>query len=414
MRGPQPSSPTSRWQRWWCAGLDADALAEAQALQRRLAGRDGVGIAAALLGGWAAAAWGLRSAGVPWAWALLVALLFVAGSALAMRRAWLQPERFDARTLRRLALLMAVATYAGAFSGMVPGLWAADADGRVEKLLAALWRATPAQLVAGLVLLLLLWIVAAGRRAQMQRALAQSRLEAERDAAARLAAEARLQLLQAQIQPHFLFNTLAALQHWVDVGDARAAPLLRALTGFLRGSTELMAREEATLADELPLARHYLDIMRARLGAERLAVQIDVEPACLPQPLPPALLLTLLENAIEHGITPSLHGGRVEIRARRPAAGGFELSVADSGVGLAPGWREGVGLANARERLMHRFGPAAALELQPLQHGALARLLIGVPSGGTAAHGPSSAGAGEQPPASLPPAFVSTDHTVRR
>ena len=398
---PAPSTAPvsdSRWQRWWCAGLDADARAEALALQQRLAGRDGLWLAAALAAGLAAAAWGLRSAGVPWAWALLVALLFVAGSALAMRRAWLQPQRFDARTLRRLALLMLVATYAGALGGLAPGLWASGPHGRVEHLLAALWRATPAQLVAGLALLLLLWIVAAGRRAQMQRALAQSRLEAERDASARLAAEARLKLLQAQIQPHFLFNTLAALQHWVDVGDARAAPLLRALTGFLRGSTELMARDVVTLADELPLARHYLDIMRARLGADRLAVHFDVDPACLQQPLPPALLLTLLENAIEHGIAPSLQGGHVAVRVERPAAGGFELSVADSGVGLAPGWRAGVGLANARERLMHRFGHAATLELQPLDRGALARILIEAPAADIA-----QPGAGDTPRASSPP-----------
>jgi signal transduction histidine kinase len=336
---------------------------------------------------------------VPLAWALGVALLFVAGSALAMRRAWLQPERFDARTLRRLALLMVVATYAGALGGMAPGLWAADAGGRADRVLGALWRATPAQLVAGLALLLLLWIVAAGRRAQMQRALAQSRLEAERDAAARLAAEARLQLLQAQIQPHFLFNTLAALQHWVDVGDARAAPLLRALTGFLRGSTELMAREDATLADELPLARHYLDIMRARLGADRLAVHFAIEPACLPQALPPALLLTLLENAIEHGIGPSLQSGRVDVAARH-CGGGFELTVSDSGAGLHPGWRDGVGLANARERLVHRFGARARLELLPLAPGTLARIAIG-PDGG----GDGAPGVGDSPwPASGPAA----------
>ena len=372
-----PATATeSRCQRWWCAGLDADARAEAQALHRRLAGRDGLWLAAALAAGLAAAAWGLNRAGVPVGWALLVAALFVGGSALAMRRAWLQPERFDARMLRRLGLLMVVATYAGALGGMAPGLWDAGPGGRAERLLDALWRATPAQLVAGLALLLLLWIVAASRRAQVQRALQQSRLEAERDAAARHAAEARLRLLQAQIQPHFLFNTLAALQHWVDIGDARAAPLLRALTGFLRGSTELMARDEVTLADELPLARHFLDILRARLGEERLVVHFDIDPAATGQPLPPALLLTLLENAVEHGIAPSLHGGCIEVAARL-CGGRFELTVADSGAGLAAGWRDGVGLANGRERLRHRFGARARLELLPLQPGALARVVIG-------------------------------------
>ena len=368
-----------RWRRWWHAGLDAEARLQADALDRLLVSRTGCLLWLAALATLLGAAWGLRGAGVPLGWAAAVALLFVAGSLLAMRRAWLQPERFDARTLRRLALLMVAATYAGALGGMAAGLWDAAAGNRTERLLQALWRATPAQLVAGLALLLLLWIVAASRRAQMQRALQQSRLTAERDAAARHAAEARLRLLQAQIQPHFLFNTLAALQHWVDVGDARAAPLLRALTGFLRGSTELMARDEATLADELPLARHFLDIMRSRLGEGRLVVHFDIDPASTAQPLPPALLLTLLENAVEHGVGPALHASRIEVRTRLQQ-GRFELSVADSGAGLAAGWREGVGLANGRERLRHRFGARARLELLPLQTGTLARVVIEPPN----------------------------------
>lgn len=371
---PTATTAEPRLARWWYAGLDAGARAEAEALDRRLAGREGawlwLGIGAALSG----ATFGLRSAGVPLHWAALVALLFVGGSAMAMRRAWLQPEKFDARMLRRLALVMVVATYAGALGGMAGGLWDAGLPAGGERLLHALWRATPAQLVAGLALLLLLWAVASGRRAQVQRALLQSRLEAERDAAARHAAEARLTLLQAQIQPHFLFNTLAALQHWVDTGDARAAPLLRSLTGFLRASTELIARDEATLADELPLARHYLDIMRSRLGG-RLEVAFDIHPACLPHALPPALLLTLLENAVEHGIAPALHAGRIEVRARRDG-GRFELAVADTGAGLAPGWREGVGLANGRERLRHRFGSRARLALESAPPGTIARIVI--------------------------------------
>jgi len=364
-----------RWRRWWHAGLDDEARAQAEALDRLLASRRGGWLWGAAAAALLAAVLGLRDAGVALHWAAPVAALFIGGSLLAMRRAWLQPERFDAGMLRRLALLMIVATYAGALGSMAVGPWNAEFGSRAEWLLAALWRATSAQLVAGLALLALLWIVAASRRAQVQRALQQTRLEAERDAAARLAAEARLQLLQAQIQPHFLFNTLAALQHWVDVGDARAAPLLRALTGFLRGSTELIARDEATLADELPLARHYLDIMRARLGEERLEVHFDVEPAAAAVPLPPALLLTLLENAVEHGIAPALHGGRIEVAARLQQ-GRFELTVADSGAGLAPGWRDGVGLGNCRERLRHRFGPRARIELQPRRPGTQARIAI--------------------------------------
>ena len=151
---------------------------------------------------------------------------------------------------------------------------------------------------------------------------------------------------------------LAALQHWVDVGDARAAPLLRALTGFLRGSTELMLRDGVTLAQECALVRHYLAIMQSRLG----------------QRLPPGLLVTLVENAVEHGIEPQLHGGEVQVIARHldTANGVFELRVLDDGAGLAAGLgggAEGVGPINSRERLRHQFGTRAELLVRPRADG---------------------------------------------
>jgi hypothetical protein len=369
-----PALPDRGWPRWLYAGLDAETRAQAMALDRRLLQPAGWGAWLGVLGGWAAATLGLRQAGMRWAWAVLTAGLFVAGSAMAMRRAWLQPQKFDGRTLRRLAGLMVLATYAGALGTMFAGIWDAGGAPGWERLLNALWRATPVQLLAGMALLLVLWAVATGRRAQIQRALRSSQLVAERDAAARQAAEARLQLLQAQIQPHFIFNTLAALQHWVDTGDARAPGLLRNLTSFLRGSTELLSREQVSLADELGLARHYLAIMQARLG-DRLHPAFDVADDSLDQSLPPGLLLTLLENAVEHGIAPALHPGGIWVRARRAGAR-FELSVRNGGQPLAQDWHEGLGLANCRERLRHRFGAAARLELQAGDDGTLARLVI--------------------------------------
>lgn len=304
---PTDTAAGAPWQRWWYAGLDAPTRAQALAFDQRLLRRDGLGLWLGIALGWAATAVGLQQAGMAGRWAAFTAALFVAGSALAMRRAWLQPQKFDARTLRRLAFLIVVATYAGALGTMFAGVWDAGGPPGWEKLLRALWRATPVQLLAGMALLLMLWAVATGRRAQIQRELQQSQLVAERDAAARHAAEARLQLLQAQIQPHFIFNTLAALQHWVDTGDARAPALLRSLTQFLRGSTELLARDQVTLGDELTLAQHYLAIMQARLG-DRLLPAFVVPDDCLDQALPPGLLLTLLENAVEHGIAPSQIG----------------------------------------------------------------------------------------------------------
>jgi sensor histidine kinase YesM len=293
---------------------------------------------------------------------LVFAALFKAGV-----RAWVQPQRFTARRLWGIGLAALIATYAGAlgsFSGQLRALVAAGepwyrAVVRVARL------ATPLQIMVLIGALLMLAAISTARREYLQRALDQARAEHERDAAAAQLTQARLSLLQAQIQPHFLFNTLAALQHWVDVGDARAAPLLRALTGFLRGSTELMLRDGVTLAQEGELVRHYLAIMQSRLG-ERLRFRIDLAPGCEAQPLPPGLLITLVENAVEHGIEPQLRGGEVQVIARQ-VDGVFELRVLDDGAGLAAGpggVAEGVGLTNSRERLRHQFGPRAELLLR--------------------------------------------------
>jgi LytS/YehU family sensor histidine kinase len=210
------------------------------------------------------------------------------------------------------------------------------------------------------------------RRWQMARELAHLRLEQALEVARRQAAEARLAALQAQVQPHFIFNTLAALQHWVDEGDPRAAPLLRALTGFLRGSTELLARDSATLGDELPLVEHYLAVMQARWG-ERLRSRVDADAASRAVQLPPGLLLTLVENAVEHGAGARLEGGEVRVRVQVDGAR-CQVEVSDNGPGLAPGWQEGVGLGNVRQRLAHRFGDRARLVLEDAAPGVRARI----------------------------------------
>ncbi|MCE2659554.1 MAG: histidine kinase [Rubrivivax sp.] len=143
----------------------------------------------------------------------------------------------------------------------------------------------------------------------MQRQLAQVRLQQERDAARSEAVQAQLSLLQTQIQPHFIFNTLSALQHCVDGGDPRAGPLLRSLSAFLRGSTELLTRPHARLDEEAALVTHDLHVMASRLG-ERLHWEVDIDPALHGVLLPPGLLLTLVENAIEHGASVVLSAPR--------------------------------------------------------------------------------------------------------
>lgn len=209
------------------------------------------------------------------------------------------------------------------------------------------------------------WVLTLYRVAQVE---ARLRELAEQDAALRLSTR----LASAQIQPHFLFNTLASMQHWVDTGDARAAPLLRDFTAYLRATLPMFERELQPLSDEVEMVRRYLAIMQARLGA-RLGFSVDA-PGDLQAELPPGVLLTLVENAIAHGIEPQLQGGHVAIAARRDG-GRLVLTVRDDGPGLAPGWAEGVGLSNTRRRL-HQAAPQAALTLADAHPGCIATLTL--------------------------------------
>ena len=230
-----------RWRRWSAcraettyAGLPDEVRAQARRIDGYLYSVRGWWIWAALLLGVAANAFGLSLLGFPVGWAVGLSGLFFVCMAQALLSAWVRPERFSGR-LWHIAMLMVVASYAGAFGSLFGVHRSRPLPQTLDAWLDVLWRATPLQLMAGLGVLLLLWAVGTARRVQLQHALTQLQLQHERDAAARQASEARLRLLQAQIQPHFLFNTLAALQHWVDSGDARAGGLLRAMTAFLRG-----------------------------------------------------------------------------------------------------------------------------------------------------------------------------------
>lgn len=180
----------------------------------------------------------------------------------------------------------------------------------------------------------------------------------ERDRAVAMAR----QLAAAQIQPHFLFNSLASLQHWVQTKDDRAAPMLDALTGFLRATLPRFDRERLSLGDEAQAVQRYLQVMQLRLG-ERLAFTLDIEPRAAAVSVPPGLLLTLVENAVEHGVQPSVRGASVAVAAR-VAGARVIVAVRDDGAGLDPAATEGVGLVNSRQRLAQAWGDAAALTLQ--------------------------------------------------
>jgi len=173
----------------------------------------------------------------------------------------------------------------------------------------------------------------------------------------------RLRLLQAQVEPHFLFNTLSNVRRLCqnDAGAGRA--MLAQLNRYLRAALPRMREHETTLADEIDLVSAYLGLQKVRMGA-RLETSIEAPQALLKARVPPMMLATLVENAIKHGIAPLAEGGSIRITAER-LANALKLTVADTGRGLggaASG--TGVGLANIRARLSALYGERAGLHLE--------------------------------------------------
>jgi len=192
--------------------------------------------------------------------------------------------------------------------------------------------------------------------------------ELERSELARQALDARLQLLQAQVAPHFLFNTLANVQALVDTGSPRASAVLRSLTEYLRAAVPLLHEPAATLGRELRLVEAYLELMHMRMP-DRLRYALHVDDSALPLRCPPTALLTLVENAVRHGIDPSEEGGSIDIHVER-RGDRCVIRVSDTGVGLRQtdqGLR--TGLSTLRERLQLMFGGDAQLRIAPREGG---------------------------------------------
>jgi hypothetical protein len=205
-------------------------------------------------------------------------------------------------------------------------------------------------------------------------ALERSQLEGQ-------ALDARLRVLQGQVEPHFLFNTLANVRELVDSGSPQASAVLESLIAYLRAAVpRLGAAGDATLAQELELVRAYLAVMQMRIP-DRLSCLVNADPSLEALPFPAMALLTLVENAVRHGIDPAEEGGRIEVRVSREGHG-LRAQVLDTGVGLGAGHNpgSGTGLANLRERLRLLYGEAASVTLAPVSpRGASAELLLPLP-----------------------------------
>jgi sensor histidine kinase YesM len=190
---------------------------------------------------------------------------------------------------------------------------------------------------------------------------------------ASLAATAELRMLTAQIEPHFLFNTLSVVIELIDSRPAGARSMLLNLVALLRASMANMRRESVPLAAELDLLRAHLGIMGERMG-ERLSWHIEADDGAEHISLPPLLVQPLVENAIRHGLEPQPQGGHLTICCTLKDDR-LVITVADDGTGMGAQTKGGgVGLANIRERLANRYGADAKLELLPQERGMLARL----------------------------------------
>ena len=214
-------------------------------------------------------------------------------------------------------------------------------------------------------------------------AVANRRLASEKQQSevSRQLVETRLRLLQAQIEPHFLFNTLASAQQLAQKGAPDAAKLIGHLVRFLRTSIPSMRDDTAPLKHEFEHVAAYLAIMQTRMG-DRLSFSVSAAPDVESHALPPALVMTLAENAIKHGIEPAANGGRIDVKALL-AHGSLLITVTDTGVGLTTVANtehgSGMGLSNIAQRLQVIYGDAAQVRLeQNARGGCVATLTLPV------------------------------------
>jgi LytS/YehU family sensor histidine kinase len=251
-----------------------------------------------------------------------------------------------------------VALLAGAWLGEWSALWVqwgARPTADFAAMLPRVLRWLPIGLVAGAIL------VARERTrdiAARLHALEVRRLQIEQQQTA-----VQLQVLQSQIEPHFLFNTLATIRRLQHTDPARGQETLAGFIDYLKSSLPEMRSTETTLGRELDLIGAYLDVLQVRMG-DRLRVQIDAAPSLRRQRIPPLSIATLVENAIKHGIGSLLEGGTVSVSAWIDE-GALHVRVADTGLGFAASEGTGTGLANLRMRLRALYGDAGGLTLAP-------------------------------------------------
>ena len=205
----------------------------------------------------------------------------------------------------------------------------------------------------------------AGRSARQTQRVKVVEAAAKVDNSARLIAEAQLKAMQAQVEPHFLFNTLAHVKALQEIDVAQAGNMLDHLITYLRTALPNLREGSSTLGKEFDLAQAYLNILKLRMG-DRLSFSLDLPESLKNQTFPPALIINLVENAIKHGVERARGGGSIRLNAQR-VGDLIAVTVSDTGRGLDPNGPvgTGVGLSSIRNRMRLLYGDAATLNLEP-------------------------------------------------
>jgi signal transduction histidine kinase len=276
--------------------------------------------------------------------------------AIALTEAYVAARRLSSRTA--LPLGIATSAVAAAISApirmWVVGWPVAERIAEEPAWVLSIWALWTA--IGGLAY----WLFSSTREDELARAqLADA--ECRRQALQAQMMEAHLSALQAQIEPHFLFNTLANVKRLYETVPAQGREMLSSLINYLRAALPSMRQSGSTLERELELARSFLTILKMRMR-ERLDFAIDNQPGLASARVPPMVLPTLVENAIKHGLSPLPEGGRIDIRAHREGED-LVVEVSDNGAGFSGSGGSGVGLANTRSRLAALYGGRAGLEL---------------------------------------------------
>jgi len=293
-------------------------------------------------------------------------------AAMALITVWFNHEKYTRPNLKMIAVVTGLGLVGGLYGGAVAVMAKGDSWQHFMDIL-------PNVLICvgfGVLLLVALpgVVVTMVRNRHFALLAAQLKHEAEQERLARELSETQLRLLRAQIEPHFLFNTLGAVQQLAEQGAPRAAELTAHLIDFLRASMSDMRCEQVSLATEFGLVESYLAVMQIRMG-ERLRFRIDLPSSLAATRIPSMLVLTLAENAIKHGIEPSLRGGDITVTAQEDA-NQIRIAVHDSGVGMSDTPGNGTGLENVLSRLRLAYGESASLALSEAEPGLLAELLI--------------------------------------